>query len=94
MKTEQAIERYLCNKVKNRGGMCVKLVGFNGIPDRLVVMNGKCVFVEMKAPNGRLSPVQIAVHKRLKALGHDVRVLWSYEEVDDFLCSYTSIKKP
>lgn len=85
MQAEQALEKYLCKQVKLRGGMCIKLVGFNGIPDRLVVAGNKCVFVEMKTDGGRVAPIQAAIHKRLKKLGQSVYILWDYKQVDDFI---------
>ena len=84
MKSEQAIEKYLCRRVKECGGMCIKLVGMNGIPDRLVILNG-IWFVEMKTDGGVVAPIQLAVHMRLRRLGQNVAVLWSYEQVDKFI---------
>lgn len=87
MQTEKSIEQYLVRCIKLLGGICIKLqnTGYNGIPDRLVLVDGKSIFVEMKAPDGRLSEVQKARHKQLKQLGFEVFVLWSYDQVDWFL---------
>lgn len=89
MNGEQAVERYLCRKVKEKHGICCKLTGSNGIPDRLIITNdGRCIFVELKADGGRLSAVQEAVHYNLRSMKQEVYVLWSFEDVDilmDFL---------
>lgn len=86
MKPEQTIERYLSRKLKEVGGMAVKLVGYNGIPDRLAVFpDGSVAFIELKAPGGRLAPIQTAVQFRLRNMGQDVRVLWSIEAVDELI---------
>jgi len=82
---EHAIEKYLCRKVKERGGMCVKLTGFNGIPDRLVIGSGDCWFIELKAEDGVLSPIQQAIHRRLKSMNQKVFVVNSFEMVDRFV---------
>ena len=59
---EKDIERALVEKVKKRGGYCLKWVcpGWTGVPDRIVLLpGGKVVFVELKRPKGgRLSPMQ------------------------------------
>ena len=86
MKAEQAIERYLCRRVKEHDGLCIKMVGTNGIPDRLVsTSDGQNVYVELKTDGGRLSPIQIAVHARLRRMKQRVYVLWTYEDVDGFI---------
>ena len=86
MNNEQSVEKYLCRKIKEHGGICVKLTGYNGIPDRLIIMpNGKCYFVELKAEGGKLSPVQIAVHYKMQMLGHEVYVLWNHAEVNNWI---------
>lgn len=87
MRSEKAIESYLSRQVKSIGGMCIKLAntGFNGIPDRLILCNGKAFLVELKAPSGRLSEVQKARHKQLNEIGFEVATLWNFEQVDRFM---------
>ena len=86
MQAEKAIEKYLCRQIIMRDGLCVKLTGVNGIPDRICLMPGaKFAFAELKAPGGRISPVQEARHRQLKKMGYEVAVLWNYDQVDDFL---------
>ena len=87
MKAEKAVESYLSRQVKALGGMCIKLAntGYNGIPDRLVLCNGKAYLVELKAPSGRLSEVQKARHKQLENIGFKVATLWNFEQVDWFM---------
>lgn len=85
---EKTIEAYLRNQVKKRGGIAFKFVspGYNGVPDRLIVMpGGSMYFVEVKNERGRLSPMQVQCHKMLKALGVHVYVIWSKEDVDAFM---------
>jgi VRR-NUC domain. len=75
---EKEIEKKLSLEAKKRGGLAVKFVspGFDGMPDRIVLMpEGKIAFVEVKAPGKRPRPLQMARHKLLKGLGFLVFVL-------------------
>jgi len=86
MGNEAQIERRLVAKVAAAGGMCLKWTGAVGVPDRIVVLPaGKVVFVEVKAAKGRLSPMQTLMHNKLRALGARVEVVWSDNDVDEFL---------
>ena len=85
---ESDIERRLVQGVKKLGGKAYKFVspGNVGVPDRLVVLPGGVVlFVELKAPGGRLSPNQRLQMTELTGLGAHVFVLWGVEDVDVFL---------
>lgn len=81
------MEAHLFAQVKRRGGMCVKLAPtVAGIPDRLVILpNQPIVLVELKAPKGKLSPLQTEIHRRLEAIGHPVATLYTKSEVDLWL---------
>ena len=75
---EKDIEKKLALEAKKRGGLAVKFVspGFDGMPDRIVLMpEGKMAFVEVKAPGKRPRPLQMARHKRLIELGFFVFIL-------------------
>jgi hypothetical protein len=53
-----------------------------GIPDLAVCLRGgRIVFLEIKTKTGRASDVQIAIHGRLNALGHDVAVVRNLDDV-------------
>lgn len=86
---ERDIERRLVYGVRARGGIAYKFVspGRRGVPDRLVLTadGAPVVFVELKAPGGRLRPEQEREHRRLQDMGYEVHVLASYEDVDSFL---------
>lgn len=52
-----------------------------GIPDvQIVLPCGKVLWLEMKAHDGRLSPVQRTLHADLVDLGHRVRTAYSAED--------------
>ena len=75
---EKELERKLVTAVKRRGGICPKLTspGFDGMPDRLVLMpGGHLAFVEVKAPGKKPRPLQEARHQQLRSLGFLVYTL-------------------
>ena len=61
---ESGIERDFTTYVKENGGMCIKQNPnwYRGIPDRLIVKCGRCIFIELKRPGEKPTPLQ---HKRL-----------------------------
>ena len=79
---EKIIEQHLVKAVKNSGGIAPKLVspGFDGMPDRLVLLpGGKIGFVEVKAPG------KVARHGLLRRLGFKVYVLDDPEQIGGIL---------
>lgn len=85
---EHDVENYLRDRVKDAGGIAYKFVspGNNGVPDRIVMLPGvHDIFVELKAPGGKPTALQRNQHKRLRALGRDVRVIDNKEQVDVML---------
>lgn len=57
-----------------------------GIPDRLVLLpKGKIYFVELKAPDMDLRPLQLKRKEQLEKLGFKVYVIDSYEKIDLFI---------
>lgn len=85
------METRLRERVRERGGLCYKLAPTTaGLPDRLVVWpGGRVALVEVKAPGGRLRPIQRVTHERLSEVGLTVAVLSSVEEVEEWvLLSY------
>lgn len=81
---ERDIEGKLAKAVRQLGGMCPKLVcqGFDGMPDRLVLLpGGRIAFVEVKAPGRKPRPLQEKRHKQLRELGFPVYVLDDPEQI-------------
>lgn len=75
---EKLIEQKLVKTVKDRGGICPKLVcpAFDGMPDRLVLLpDGHMGFVEIKAPGVKPRPLQVSRHRLLRRLGYLVFTL-------------------
>lgn len=81
------MERALIKRVKEAGGEVRKLawIGRRGAPDRLVMLPGRYLFVELKAPGGRVSRLQDLEHRRLRDAGFDVRIVWKLEDIDEVL---------
>lgn len=84
---EKVVEQYLLAEVKKRGGLCMKFVspGWAGVPDRIVILNKKLCFVEVKRPDGRLSKLQIFTGRLLQKHGQMWRVVYNKEEVKELI---------
>lgn len=85
---EKTIEMQLVRAVKDQGGLAVKFTspGFDGMPDRLVLLpGGKCAFVEVKAPGKKPRALQRVRHEMLKALGFKAYVLDSREQIEEII---------
>lgn len=72
---ESSIERKFVKEAQKRGFLALKMTGYAGIPDRLLLCNGEAIFVELKTNTGRLSKVQELVHTKLRGLGFKVFVV-------------------
>ena len=85
---EQEIELQLVRAVKKMGGRAVKFMspGFDGMPDRLVLLpGGKCGFVEVKAPSRKPRALQVVRHEMLKELGFKVYVADAKEQIEEII---------
>lgn len=85
---EKTIEKKLADAVKARGGLAPKFVspGFDGMPDRIVLMpGGRMGFVEVKAPGKHPRPLQEARHRLLRQLGFQVYVLDDSSQIGGIL---------
>lgn len=85
---ESTAELYLKNKVAQIGGKAYKFVspGVRGVPDRIVIIpGGHIYFIELKAKNKKLRPIQEIVCNQLKKLGCNVLVIDSKKLVDKFI---------
>lgn len=88
---ESDIETYLVKQVKAKGGECRKLkwIGRNGAPDRIVMLPGKVLWVELKAPGEKAKPHQVREHNRMRRMGQCVEIVDSLRRVDEVLASTT-----
>lgn len=86
--SEKALERSLVGKIRQRGGICLKLQGnmYAGMPDRLILLpGGHVVFVELKSEGIKPRKLQLIRHEELRALGFKVFVIDTHEKLTQFL---------
>lgn len=89
--SEKKTERYLVDKIKSLGGLCIKLVPqhFRGLPDRLCLLPfGIMFFVETKSQGDNPRKIQSLVHKNLRTMGFYVYICDTKEKVDKVLFKY------
>lgn len=88
MAKEKQLEQAFVKAVKNSGGIAPKFVspGFDGMPDRIVLLpNGVCAFVEVKAPGKKPRALQVSRHEMLRQLGFRVYVLDNQEQIGEII---------
>lgn len=85
--SEKALENYFIRQVEKVGGWAVKFnpSGNSGLPDRIIFYKGKTWLVELKKFNGKLSPGQIAVHKKFLKFGYTVLIIRSKKDIEIFI---------
>ena len=85
---ERTIENELVARVKAMGGIAPKFTspGFDGMPDRLVLLpGGRLGFVELKAPGRKPRALQMVRHRLLRRLGFKVYVIDEINQIDSVL---------
>ena len=85
---EKQIEAHLVSQVKKLGGVAYKFTSpaHRGVADRVVCLpDGSTWFVELKAPGGRLSPLQKHFQSEMARLCQSYACLWSREHVDEWI---------
>ena len=83
---EKTIEQKLIVAVHNRGGVCPKWTGWNGCPDRIVLLPGERIgFIEVKAPGEKPRPLQESRHTAIRGLGFKVYVIDGMEQIEGVL---------
>lgn len=84
---EKIIEAHLVKRVQSLGGEVRKAawVGRRGAPDRCVMLHGRTIWVELKAPGQKAEPHQEREHARMRKMGQEVVVIDSIEGVEALL---------
>jgi hypothetical protein len=93
--SEKKIEARLKELVEEKGGLCLKLLPFQfrGLPDRICLLpKGRIFFAELKSTNGKLSKIQLWVHKRFRSLGFDVYVIDTIEKLEELFKKDTALE--
>lgn len=72
--------------MERRGYLVVKIIQctLNGWPDLMCLKNGKVVFIEVKRPGGRASPLQLLRHEQLRAEGFPVLLIDNLNKLNDY----------
>ena len=86
--TEKQIEQKLVKAVKAKGGLAPKFVspGFDGVPDRIVLLpHGRIAFIELKAEGRKMRPLQVRRKRQLESLGFSVYCIDSPEQIGGIL---------
>lgn len=86
--SEKAIEKYLTERVRQAGGLCLKYANMNeaGYPDRLVLLPGNwTAWVELKSKGRKPARLQELRMEALRHLGQRVTVIDSREGVDGLI---------
>lgn len=87
---EDVVEERLRLGIKACGGLCYKFTsGIRGVPDRVVIINGHTIFVELKAPGKKPPPLQRFRINEMRQQGADVRIIDTIEGVDAFITEVT-----
>ena len=84
---EQTVEAYLVERARALGGEVrkIKWIGRRGAPDRLAMLPGRTLWVELKAPGEKAKPHQVRERERMRRMGQRVEVVDSFERVDEVL---------
>lgn len=83
---EKQIEKFLVKRVVESDGITFKWIStVSGVPDRIVLLNSKVLFVELKTETGKLSGRQILVFDQIGEQGFPVHILRSYEDIEEFI---------
>lgn len=79
---ESKIERDGTTYARSLGWLPFKFVSPSqvGVPDKLFLRDGVCVFVEFKAPDGVISKIQMAIHRMMRTHGFPVYIVSSIED--------------
>ena len=84
---ENRVEKYLDKQVKLLGGLTRKWVspGQDGVPDRIVILDGVVIGVEVKCLDGRMSTAQHRERERLTSVGMTITTVYGSTGVDGFI---------
>lgn len=87
---EKNIAGLLRDVVRMEGGLAIKLSAavLAGIPDYIVLLNGKAKFVETKSEGKKPRRLQLKMHEFLRGLGFSVFVIDSKEDICSFVKSF------
>lgn len=79
---ESIIQKKCIKYFEDKGWFVIKLIqcNKNGMPDLMILKNNKCVFIECKAENGKLSELQKYRHEQLRKQNFEIYTIYSIDE--------------
>lgn len=86
-KAEGIVENYLKDKCKENGIFCTKFVspGNRGVPDEILIYNGRVLFVETKSEVGNTSRIQDKRIAEMRKHGAEVHICHTKAAIDKLL---------
>lgn len=87
MQREAAIQKAIHDKLTAAGWFVIRitLAYPSGLPDLFALRSGQMVFIEVKRPGNKPTPLQNYRHKQLRELGYDVRVVDNLKEINSLI---------
>ena len=93
MELEKNVEAWLGQEVRKLGGLWYKFTspGRSGVPDRILILQGQVIFVEMKTEKGVLSAIQKATIQQMVNDGEvPVHVVYGRAGAEKFLADLSN----
>jgi Holliday junction resolvase len=83
---ESQIQAQITKRLKENGWFVTKLIqtSTNGIPDLMAIKKGVVIFLEVKQPGKKASPLQDHHIERLNQMGVFARVVDKLEDIEIF----------
>lgn len=91
MGPEKRYEKKLRNLIESKGGYCIKQFGCAftkaGLPDLVCCIKGKFLAIEVKADNGKVSPLQLHEIDLIQKAGGIAFVAYpqDFDTINEFL---------
>lgn len=84
---ERDLEDYFTRRAQSEGMLTFKFTspGQAGVPDRILISDGRVLFVELKAPGKRPRPLQTETVRRMRKQGASCYCISTREQVDRLL---------
>lgn len=86
-KPEGKIENYLIKQAKAHNFLCYKFTSpsSSGVPDRILIGNGKTIFIETKSSTGKTRELQDEVIQEMREHGACVFVANTKQKIDNII---------
>ena len=91
---EKELESYFTWKARASGMMAIKFTspGLAGVPDRILITEGRVLFVELKAPGQKPRKLQNAVVSKMRAHGAKCYCISTVKQADQIIAELRSLQ--